>query len=202
MNPTVRRLAALAIGLAVAGCGSDRTSAPSTLDHPLLRSNDLLGGVVNTATSALNLTPVVGLKRTAALPAPITVTQVIGSAGGTLRIPEAGVTVTVPAGALASPTTISMTALAGSLVAYDFAPHGITFARPLEFSQSLSGTNASLLSVPSLKLGYYPDDSLLSGTGALVSELIDGSVDLLGWRFNARIPHFSGYILSCGRADE
>lgn len=201
MNPTIRRLATLAIGLAVAGCGTDRTSAPNTLDPASSRSGDLLGGVVTTATSVLNLTPVVGLKRTTPLPTSITVTQVIGSAGGTLRIPDAGVTVTVPAGALSAPTTISMTALGGSLVTYDFAPHGITFARPLEFSQNLSGTNASLLSVPSLKLGYYADDSLLNGTGALVSELIDGSVDLLGWRFNSRIPHFSGYILSCDRAE-
>ena len=92
-----------------------------------------------------------GLQRTTPLAAPITVSKVIGADGGTLSIPEAGVTVTVPRGALAQTTTITMTARAGSLVAYDFAPHGITFAKPLVFSQQLRGTNASLLSAPFLQ---------------------------------------------------
>ena len=66
-------------------------------------------------------------------------------------------TVTVPRGALAQTTTITMTARAGTVVAYDFAPHGITFAKPLVFQQQLRGTNASLLTAPLLQLGYYSD---------------------------------------------
>ena len=88
-----------------------------------------------------------------------------------------------------------MTARAGSLVAYDFAPHGITFAKPLVFSQQLRGTNASLLTAPFLQLGYYSDPSLLTKTGALVSELLGGTLNTLTWTFTAPIPHFSGYIV-------
>jgi hypothetical protein len=142
---------------------------------------------------------VLPLQRSTSLPAAITVTQTIGGAGGTLSIPEAGVTVTIPRGALIAPTQITMTARAGSLVAYDFAPHGITFAKPLTFTQRLSGTNASLLSAPFLRLGYYQDERLLGTTTALVSELIGGTVDLLTNTFTSKIPHFSGYVVTCGR---
>jgi hypothetical protein len=92
-----------------------------------------------------------------------------------------------------------MTARAGSILAYDFEPHGITFAKPLTFSQSLSGTNATLLNVPFLKLGYYSDPNLLGSVFALVSELINGSTNLLSWTFTAPIKHFSGYVVACGR---
>jgi hypothetical protein len=195
MKPTHRRLAALAFGaLALVSCGTDQPTAvsrpaPSVSGAP---SASLLG----TLTSLLTVD---GLQRTTPLAAPITVSQAIGVEGGTLTIPQAGVTVVVPRGALAQTTTITMTARAGSLVAYDFAPHGITFAKPLVFSQQLKGTNASLLSAPFLQLGYYSDPSLLTKVGGLVSELLGGTLNTLTWTFTAPIPHFSGYIVTCGR---
>jgi hypothetical protein len=195
MKPTLRRLAALAFGaLALVSCGTDQPTAvsrpaPSVSGAP---SASLLG----TLTSLLTVD---GLQRTTPLAAPITVSQDIGVEGGTLAIPQAGVTVVVPRGALAQTTTITMTARAGSLVAYDFAPHGITFAKPLVFSQQLKGTNASLLSAPFLQLGYYSDPSLLTKVGGLVSELLGGTLNTLTWTFTAPIPHFSGYIVTCGR---
>src|SRR5205085_22044 len=82
------------------------------------------------------------------------------------------------------PSAITMTARAGYLVAYDFAPHGIIFARPLVFTQRLSGTNATLLSAPFLKLAYYQDPSLLGELTATVSEVISGVSNLLTWTFS------------------
>ena len=194
MKPTLRRLVALALGSHVlASCGGDHPTLPQLKQSaPEAPAGDLLGGL----TSLLGVN---GLQRTQALAAPITVTKAIGPDGGTLAIPQAGVTVTVPRGALAATTTITMTARAGSLVAYDFAPHGITFAKPLVFSQQLRGTNATLLSAPFLQLGYYQDASLLTKTGGLVSELLGGAVNTLTWTFTSTIPHFSGYMVSCGR---
>jgi hypothetical protein len=194
MKPTLRRIAALALGaLALASCGGDHPTLPELRQAaPEAPAGDLLGGL----TSLLGVN---GLQRTTALAAPITVSKAIGSAGGTLSIPEAGVTVTIPQGALATTTTITMTARAGTLVAYDFAPHGITFAKPLVFSQKLSGTSATLLSAPLLQLGYYEDASLLTKTGGLVSQLLGGTVNTLTWTFTSSIPHFSGYMVSCGR---
>lgn len=194
MKPTLRRLAAIALSaLALVSCGTDLPTALPQLQHspPPEASSDLLG-----LTSLLDVN---GLQRTRALAAPITVSKAIGRDGGTLAIPEAGVTVTIPRGALAATTKISMTARSGTLVAYDFAPHGITFAKPLVFSQRLSGTNATLLGAPLLELGYYQDASLLTKTGGLVSQLLGGAVNTLSWTFTSSIPHFSGYMVSCGR---
>jgi hypothetical protein len=105
----------------------------------------------------------------------------------------------VPRGALSRTTKITMTARAGTLVAYDFAPHGITFAKPLVFTQQLRGTNASLLSAPLLRLGYYSDPSLLGRTSAVVTDLLGGVVNTLSWSFTSKIPHFSGWVVTCGR---
>ena len=183
--------------LLLAGCAGEST-APT---GGAAASIDLLGGVVGAATGVLKsvLVPVTGLQRNAPLTADITVSQSIGSAGGTLSIPAAGVTVTVPAGAVAAPTQFTMTARAGSLVAYDFAPHGITFTKPLVFTQSLTGTNATLVNQTFLELGYYADPSQLNSVGGLLSELTSGVVNLLSWNFTANIKHFSGYMVSCGR---
>ena len=193
----------MALGLALlSACSSEPTSAPAApIAAPTSAPNAaLLGSVTGLVDKTVSF--VAGVQRNVPLATPITITQTIGSAGGTLSILSAGVTVTVPSGALSTPTVITMTARAGSLVAYDFAPHGITFAKPLVFTQKLAGTNASLLSVPFLKLGYYSDPRLLGQLGGLVSELISGSVNLVSWTFTSNITHFSGYMLSCGRGGE
>ena len=202
MKTRIRRIVAVALAaVAVASCSVDHPTTPLPNLAPAATgaSSDLLGSVTSTLNS---LVAVEGLQRATPLAAPITVTKTIGAAGGTLAIPEAGVTVTVPQGALAQPTVITMTARAGSLIAYDFAPHGITFAKPLAFTQQLRGTNASLLTAPFLRLGYYKDASLLTKTGGLVSELLGGVVNVVSWTFTSNIPHFSGYIVTCGRRGE
>jgi hypothetical protein len=205
MFTNLRRAGVLALGLAVAtACSSEHATAPAaqpssrsvTVPQAGAQSPDLLG-TVGSLLGGLQL--VTGLQRTTPLAAPITVTKTIGLYGGVLAIPQAGVSVIIPYGALTQPTTITMTARAGSLVAYDFAPHGITFAKPLVFTQSLSGTNATLLSVPFLRLAYYTDPSLLGSVTGTVSELIGGITSLLTWTFTAPIKHFSGYMVSCGR---
>jgi hypothetical protein len=196
MFKSVRRLGLVALALAFAtACSPERASAPSSVQAPAAAaSGDLLG----TLTGTLGLTSKTGLQRTTPLANPITVHQTIGEKGGILSIPAAGVTVFVPRGALRAPTVITMTARAGSLVAYDFEPHGTTFARPLIFTQRLNGTKVGLVQAPLLRLGYYSDPSLLGQTTALVSDLIGGLVNVLTWTFTAPIKHFSGYIVLCG----
>jgi hypothetical protein len=163
--------------------------------------NDLLGGLIGGLTNTLGLTAN-GVLRTTPLAAPITVSKTIGRAGSVLSIPAAGVSVVVPAGALNADTKITMTARAGSLLAYDFEPHGVTFNVPLVFTQSLNGTNAGLLSPLGLRLGYYSDPSLLGKTTAIVSELVTGVTSLLTRTFTAPIKHFSGYVVICGLSGE
>ncbi len=187
MKFSIRRIAAAILtSVAMAACASDGSTGPS---RPGASSPDLLSGVLN------GLIGMQGVQRVTPLDTAITVTALIGQSGGTLSIPAAGVTVTVPYGALSANTQITMTARAGRLVAYDFEPHGIVFAKPLVFKQKLSGTTASLLQVPFLKLGYYEDPSLLGETTGFVSQVLSGAVNLLTWTFTSPIPHFSGYMI-------
>ena len=187
----------LASILVLASCSGESTSPVQGAGA----TSDLVGGVLGGAVGVVKtvLTQETGLTRNTPLATNLTVTQTIGSAGGVLAIAEAGVVVVVPAGAVSLPTQFTMTARAGSLVAYDFAPHGITFAKPLVLTQSLTGTSATLLNSSSLTLGYYADPSQLTATGGLVSEVTTGLFTLLNWSFTANIKHFSGYMIGCGR---
>jgi hypothetical protein len=216
MTSTLRRGGLLAIAFLVVlatACNVESPTAPAAAPAPQMVTpadgapdqdllGGLIGGTVGALTNTLGLTSANGILRTKPLAKPITVSKTIGRSGGVLSIPAAGVTVIVPAGALNGDTKITMTARAGSLLAYDFAPHGVTFNVPLVFNQSLNGTNAGLLSPLGLKLAYYSDPSLLGKTTALVSELITGLTNILTRTFTAPIKHFSGYVVICGRSDE
>ncbi len=195
MIRTFRLLSSLAGVALLTACSVDSTSLPSAPGATLSRAP--VRGMARATTVTKTL--VSGAQRISGLPSSITVTQVIGVDGGTLSIPQAGVTVTVPAGALTATTLISMTARAGKVISYDFAPHGTTFAKPLVFTQMLSGTNVSPLLAPVLQLGYYADQSDLTDLGAAVTELSAGSFNLLTGSFTASIWHFSGYMVACGR---
>jgi hypothetical protein len=204
MYSPIRRIGALAlVVLTLAACSADQVAAPTQMKAaPSEPDASLLGGLLGTVTGVLNLTTNQPVQRTKPLAAPITVTKEIGYYGGTLSIPEAGVTVIVPRGALMRTTTITMTARAGSLLAYDFSPTGTTFYKPLLFNQTLRGTNVTLLQVPLLRLGYYSDPGLLGQVTAVVSDLLGGVTNLLDWSFNAPIKHFSGYVVVCGRSSD
>ena len=186
----------------LAACSSEPLSAPSSpLAAPAGASSSATATQLSGLTRALStmLTSVPGLQRNTPLPVSITVQKSIGAAGGYLSIPQAGVTLSVPAGALAAPLTITMTARAGSLVAYDFAPHGTVFAKPLAFVQSLTATNVTPLTAALLQLGYYSDPNNLNSQGALVDELRSGTLSTLKTSFTSSIPHFSGYMVAVGR---
>ena len=213
-------VSAALLSLVFTGCSPDTVAAPTltapsaVIQTPSMQpggdaSQNLLGGLLGTVTgtldavtSTLGLTNANGVLRTRPLAQPITARKTIGREGGTLSIPDAGITVIVPYGALDRDTEITMTARAGYLLAYDFEPHGVTFRVPLVFRQSLNNTNAGLLSPLSLKLGYYEDPSLLGKTTALVSEVIGGVTSILTRTFTAPIKHFSGYIVICGRSSD
>ncbi len=190
MRKTILGLATFACALVASACIPDRTVTP---DEKLSASGE------HSAVKGKEATYALGVSRLVPLTKQMTASMVIGAGGGSLSIPEAGVTITVPAGALASNTEISITARKGALIAYDFKPHGLTFATPLMFTQQLSGTNATLANISLFQLGYYEDPIALNATGGTMSEMINGSVNAVTWVFTSTIPHFSGYMMSCGR---
>jgi hypothetical protein len=160
----------------------------------------LLGGTVGVLTNTLSA--VTGLLRLTPLSQPVTRSVLVTRrAGGELRVPETGLRLTIPAGAIAKDTmTITVTALPGRLVAYEFEPHGTQFAKPLTFSQDLSATSWVLsLLKPSLGGGYFKNASQLNtqtGVSQVNEELV---ARLEAGRVSFDISHFSGYMVSTGR---
>jgi hypothetical protein len=171
-------------GFGLAGCSVDGATAPKRPDGP---SAALLG----------NLLTKDALTRKTELTSDITVSAVIGKAGGRLTIPAAGFELTVPAGAVVSETVFTVTAISGTLVAYEFGPHGLKFRVPLRAAQDLSGTTWRQVSLP-LTAGYFLDKADLdeSSKTALVSEVIEGTTSLISKRFAWQIEHFSGYVVA------
>lgn len=173
----------------IASCASDAPSAPSGPPS---------GAASNAAPRLLAPITVVPLQRTAPLSTAQTASARIGALGGQLSLPGAGLAVVVPPLSVVSPVTITVTALAGSDVAYEFSPHGMTFLVPLVATQSLANTEAragGLIDPLTLYVGYFPDSSQITS----VTELLNLRVDLLGQTSTALLTHFSGYVWASGR---
>jgi hypothetical protein len=185
---------AAAFAILAVGCGAtdnpaaprDVTPAPSAPSQSLLST--LLGAPK--VISPIN--------RNTPLKAPVTVEKKIGVLGGTIVVPNTGLTIVVPPLAVSQNTNFSVTALAGSAMAYDFGPHGTKFLVPLILTQDLHNTDAAsrgLLSALSLKLGYYPDANKITS----VTELLTVGISLPTQTAVATVWHFSGYIWASGR---
>ncbi|HEY0931192.1 MAG TPA: hypothetical protein VGE27_14825 [Gemmatimonas sp.] len=196
-----RTAAVLGLSLSAGACAVDAPSAPVAPETQA--SNGLLGstlglvnGLLSNVTALLRITP---------LSAPITRSVTVNNAtGGVLLVPETGLEVIIPAGALpTSQMTITVKALAGRAVAYDFEPHGTQFVKPLQFRQSLGLTLYTLLPIkPVLAGGYFANaNQVNTATGrSTLNEVINASVVGGTVRFN--IQHFSGYMVSTGRSSE
>ena len=130
----------------------------------------------------------------------------VGPAGAIVPRPSSGLTITVPPGAVASTTHITVTALKGAAVAYRFEPHGLQFAVPLQLTQSLHGIKLDhpSLGVPPLFAGYFAGDSLsvdaVSGD-ARVIEILPVRIDVKSHAVVLQIRHFSGYTVASAAAD-
>lgn len=186
---TVALLAACADGGKSFSTAPDRASGSG--------AHALLDGATGTLTNLL-IAPVT---RDAPLASDISWSFTVGPAGGSSGNSTAGLAIWVPAGALSSTQTITVTALAGSPVAYKFEPHGLVFSRKVALTQNLRGTSAALLSLP-LSGAYFATDELeLTDDGlAKVTEIIAALAN--PWTRTATFPiqHFSGYILASGRS--
>jgi hypothetical protein len=182
----------VALSFALAGCSDAPTAAPA-LDAPAALRQDIVEAAV----------PAQGLQRLNSLAHDITVTARIDRRGGSFSIPEAGLRVVVPSGALTGTQVVNFTAtaLAGDVVAYDFGPHGLHFARPLKISQELRGTDWANARRDHLEAGYFASRSQLDVENNMVeiNEFLPLDVDLSGSRMRFEVEHFSGYIITTGR---
>ena len=183
------------------GCGSESALAPA--NHERYSALDIIPaqGAVRASIDT-----VVTLSRAVLLTRDVSASAIIGPEGGTLEIAASGGRITFPPGALTTRMRVTMTAKAGWNVAYEFAPHGITFAVPVIVEQSLGNLLASG-GARALQAGYYQDDldavlvdtrQSLARVTELRQVLLDRPTDPRVARFF--ISHFSGYIMSSGFA--
>jgi len=129
----------------------------------------------------------------------------VDARGTTVRDPSTGLTITVPAGAVAAPTHITVFALRGAPLAYRFEPHGLQFAQPIQLTQSLHGLllGSGSQPIPRLFGGYFADDSLAtdSAGNARVIEILPVQIDVRGHNVILSVRHFSGYTVASAASD-
>ena len=129
----------------------------------------------------------------------------VDASGTTLHHPGTGLTITVPAGAVAGPTHITVFALRGAALAYRFEPHGLQFAQPIQLTQSLHGLllGAASQPIPRLFAGYFADDSLTTDASgnARVIEILPVQIDVRAHNVVLFVRHFSGYTVASAASD-
>jgi hypothetical protein len=200
MRRRILLLASAFVAVVAAACVStDTPTSPSgpaganTLTDPTAASENLSG-----LLGLGNPTQITPLLRNAPLAQSLSASATVGPLGGTLSLPGAGLLVVIPPLALSTRQTITVTAVAGSNVEYEFAPHGLKFNLPLVVTQNLGVTQASsngLVSPLSLFAGYYPDSTKPTS----ITESLNVNVNLLNQIATFTVWHFSGYILASGR---
>lgn len=187
-----RVLGAVAVAAAVAACSMETATSPVS-DVGGERAADILPGGERLARGLAHTKPITG---------PLTASARFTAKGGTLVIRELGVTLTVPANALPRDTmTITMTALPGAMVVYEFAPHGTVFRTPLILSHKLKGTKYDPTKDGRFG-GHFTDRNKVDNLKRLVRIRESVTPFIANGSFNFTIGHFSGWMVSTGFADE
>jgi hypothetical protein len=195
MRAVSLRLLAVASLLVVASCDSATAPAPIPSSNS---ANHLLLAVPQTVKV---------VTRNTVLASPVTASATIGLLGGHINMPSVGLKVVVPPLSLTRSTKITVTAVAGKQLAYEFEPHGTRFLVPLIVTQDLRNTSASgsggllnsLLS-GGIFAGYFASTTDLNQSGgtALVSELLGVVLNLSSQSATFTVFHFSGYLVAMG----
>jgi hypothetical protein len=196
---TARQVLMLSIAVVV-GCGGDRSVlvAPLPGDAVIPRV-----GIVDSLVEA-RVAPV---ERAVELPGDLTWSFDADPEGTFVRHASTGLSISIPKGAIAVPTRITVAALRGKHFAYRFGPHGLQFAAPVELKQSLSALKVKrdVFGFPRLIAGYFPEDSLtidaVTGT-ARVEEVLPIWIDAKGKTLRLEIRHFSGYTVASAMNDD
>lgn len=192
MTRSFLRMFALVAAIATVGACADQTAPFESITSPDVR----VGGPFLSLSPTEHTVQV--LERTVALPEDVVVSRVIGSEGGVIEIPEAGLRLSVPRNALHAPTNISVRAHAGTLVAYSFEPHGTHFAEVVSADQSLAGTVAAGSDVRVSGRGYFSDTEAVQwdGSHAAITELSLVREDAASSSVQFYLNHFSGYLVA------
>ena len=131
----------------------------------------------------------------------IRVSKTIDQSGGTISIPETGLTVSFPAGAVTGPITITITS-DQKYVAYKMEPTGTRFLRDVTVTQLLNTTSVFGAPLRSQLYAVYIADDKVKLSGKVPALEIEPSTTI----FSGVLPqahvwiirHFSHYMLASG----
>jgi ZU5 domain len=201
-----RSLAVIAGAIIIASCSEAGISGPNTNQERIAATasvqpaaDRLLNQV--TDVSKLDLKAVWWKKQHKDV---IKVSKTIDQSGGTISIPETGLTLSFPAGAVAAPVTITVTS-DDKYVAYRMEPTGTKFLKDVTATQLLNTT--SIFGSPlrsQLYAAYIPDDNVKLSGKVPVLEIEPGTTifsvlsSLLPQAHVWTIRHFSRYMLASG----
>jgi hypothetical protein len=133
----------------------------------------------------------------------VTVKQTINPSGGVISVPQTGLTISFPAGAVTAPLEITVTS-DDKYVAYKMEPSGTQFLKDVTVTQLLSFTEASGRPLRNPLLAAYIADDGLSLAGKVPVLEIEPSQTILSVRTGLPeaqvwlIKHFSRYMLASG----
>lgn len=191
----------------VVGCADRVPSAPQATRAPAQPSNSLLGGliggVVGTVNNLLNIV-VTLVQRPTTLQQDIVWSFDAGPGGVISANRAAGLSVTVPPGALAQNVRITVTVKAGNVYNYQFQPEGLQFAVPVVVTQDVSDNSliSSILggllgSTKTVKGAYYSSSTLQYDpkTGTATVNELEPTITGAGL-LSFQIRHFSGYTVA------
>lgn len=199
---------ALLASAVVVGCADRATTAPITPAATQPANSllgGLLGGVVGTVGKLLNIV-VTLVERPVALNRDIVWSFDAGPNGALSGNRDAGLSITIPPGALDRNVRITVTARAGKVYDYHFEPEGLQFAKPVILTQDVSdnsllgGLVGGLLgggSTKSLRGAYYAAPALNYDpkTGQATVNELEPTVTVPGY-VSFQIKHFSGYVVA------
>ena len=201
-----RSLAVVAGAVIIASCSEAGISGPNSNQERIAAAanvqpaaNQLLDHV--TDVSKLDLKAVWWKKQHKDV---IKVSKTIDQSGGTISIPETGLTLSFPAGAVAAPITITVTS-DDKYVAYKMEPSGTKFLKDVTATQLLNTT--SIFGSPlrsQLYAAYIADDNVRLSGKVPVLEIEPGTTifsvlsSLVPQAHVWTIRHFSRYMLASG----
>ena len=156
MRRTVKVLATTTLVATLALVGCTESSTPTNLEEqPAFFSHEPAPGFSV-------------VLRDAPLPTSIRASAILGEEGGIVDLPEAGVRLVVPAGALDEATRITLVARAGGAMAFQLAPEGLELREPATLEVDISGADPTSLWNSFLGVAFEGDrDSLVDPVGVL-----------------------------------
>jgi hypothetical protein len=203
INKVFRSFSLLLAACLIASCSDSVLQSPTSPLDPNAPPTDKTGGVTGTSPDVGTELNALWWNRDWKPQAVVTVKQTIDQSGGVISIPQTGLTMSFPAGAVRAPIQITITS-DDKYVAYKMEPTGTQFLKDVTVTQLLSFTEAAGRPLRNPLLAAYIADDSLSLAGKVPVLEIEPSQTTVSPRTGLPeaqvwlIKHFSRYMLASG----